>query len=331
MEMLAQIPGSYSEKDQISLHLALAKAYADIGWHERSFRQLLEGNALKRRSFVYDEAAELRRFERIPAVFTPAFINRHRDLGAPSPVPVFIVGMPRSGTTLVEQILASHPAVFGAGELEDFRSLTTQFIGPTDMPTPFPESAASLTGAQLRQLGAAYLDRIQARAPTAARITDKLPINFAYAGLIHLALPQARIIHLRRNPLDTCLSCFSKLFVGEHSYSYELGELGRFYRAYESVMAHWRSVLPPSVMLEVHYEELIDDLEGQARRLVGHCGLEWDPTCLAFHTTQRPVRTASAGQVRQPIYRSSVARWKPYEHLLSPLIEALDGKPRRDG
>ena len=151
-------------------------------------------------------------------------------------------------------------------------------------------------GEQLRELGASYVAAIRDLAPKAERITDKMPLNFRFAGLIHLALPHARIIHVRRDPIDTCLSCFSKLFAGDQPYSYDLAELGRFYRYYEALMEHWRRVLPPGVMLEVQYEEVTDDLEGQARRLVAHCGLEWDDACLSFHQTQRPVQTAQCGR-----------------------------------
>ena len=163
-------------------------------------------------------------------------------------------------------------------------------------------------------------------APAAEQITNKAPGNFRFTGLIHLVLPNARIIHTRRAPLDTCLSCFSTLFAEGNSYSYDLKELGRYYRAYEALMAHWRSVLPQNVMLEVHYEEVVNDLEGQSRRIVAHCGLEWDDACLDFHKTQRPIRTASAAQVRQPIYKSSVGRWRAYEPLLGPLLAELSAR-----
>jgi hypothetical protein len=231
--------------------------------------------------------------------------------------------MPRSGTTLVEQILASHPKVFGAGELPDIAKAVARLSGTDGAPQGFPEVVSSMTGEQLRQLGASYVSAIQALAPKAERITDKMPNNFRLAALIHLALPNARIIHTRRHPVDTCLSCFSLLFAGDHPYSYDLAELGRYYRAYEALMEHWRDILPEGVMLEVQYEDITADLDAQARQIVAHCGLEWDDACLAFYKTQRPVRTASAAQVRQPIYRTSVGRWRPYKDLLGPLIEAL--------
>jgi hypothetical protein len=161
-------------------------------------------------------------------------------------------------------------------------------------------------------------------APVEPRITDKMPANFRFVGLIHLALPGARIIHARRDPLATCLSCFEQLFVKDHqSFSYDLAELGRYYRAYQSLMAHWCNVLPAGVMLEVQYEDLVRDPEPEARRIVEFCGLDWDPRCLAFHQTDRPIHTASVAQVREPIYRSSLGRWQPVRHMLGPLLEGL--------
>jgi tetratricopeptide (TPR) repeat protein len=323
MEQLAQDMASLTEKEQMELHFALGSACEDLGQHERAFDQFLKGNALKRRQIGYDEAAAFRMFERIATAFTPELMHRNRAAGNPSPAPVFIVGMPRSGTTLVEQLLASHPRVFGAGERKDFSSAVASLSGHGGDSPSFPELLSSLAGEEFRHVGTRYLDGIAALAPAAERITDKMPANFRFAGLIHLALPNARIIHARRDPVDTCLSCFSKLFAGKQPYSYELGELGRYYRAYEGLMEHWRRVLPEGVMLEVRYEDLVADFERQARRIVAHCGLAWDDACLAFHTTQRPVRTASATQVRQPIYQRAVGRWRPYARMLGPLLKAL--------
>ena len=323
MEALARAPDVYTEERRAQLHFALGKAYADIGERTRSFEHLLEANALKRRITAYDEAATLDWFYRVPRRFTPAAMARLSGAGAPSRAPIFIVGMPRSGTTLVEQILASHPAVFGAGEIEAFRRTLAALTDPDGAPLVFPELIDVITSEQVRALGTTYLSHLEALAPGASRVTDKLPLNFSCAGLIHLALPGARIIHVRRNPIDTCLSCFSLEFAGHQPFTYELGELARYYRAYEAVMAHWRAVLPDGVMLEVRYEDVVDDLEREARRLIAHCGLDWDPACLEFHRIERPVRTASVDQVRRPIYRTSVARWRPYAHLLTPLFDAL--------
>jgi hypothetical protein len=175
-------------------------------------------------------------------------------------------------------------------------------------------------------MGEHYLSKIARLAPNAARIVNKMPANFLYVGLIHLALPNAYIIHAVRNPIDTCVSCFSKLFAdGQQYHSYDLAELGRYYRRYESLMEHWRGVLPMGRILEVCYEDVVTDLEGQARRLIAHCGLAWDARCLNFHQTERPVRTASATQVRLPLYRNAIGRAQPYERFLQPLLAALCG------
>jgi tetratricopeptide (TPR) repeat protein len=310
MEDLARDP-SLGGDEQMPLHFALAKALADTEQHARAFRHLCRGNGLKRQRIVYDEVATLDSFERIRETFSAELMRAQRGAGHPSPVPVFILGMPRSGSSLVEQILARHPKVFGGGAPGAFASA---------MATPDGSGARpGLIGERLRGLGQRYLDRITDAAPARSRITDKMPANFRFAGLLHLALPNARIIHIRRNPVDTCVSCFAQLFTGDQPYSYELGELGRYYRAYERLMAHWRSVLPEGVMLEVDYEDLVTDVEGTSRRIVAHCGLAWDDSCLRFPT----------------VYRSSVGRARGYDGMLGPLLEALgleaaeDAEPAR--
>jgi tetratricopeptide (TPR) repeat protein len=322
LEALAQDLSALAEAEQIALHFALGKAFADLKAPERAFRHWLAGNALKRRTIAYDEAATLGLFQRIRATFTGELMAQKRGGGMPSPAPVFVVGMPRSGTTLIEQILASHSKVFGAGELEAFPVGVADVLKETT-----PETIAAVSHETLRRLGERYLCALaRTAAPTASpteRVVDKLPTNFLSLGLIHLALPNARIIHVCRDPVDTCLSCFSMLFAGPMPYSYELGEIGRYYRAYAELVAHWRSVLPPGVMIDVHYEEVVSDLEAQARRMVAHCGLAWEDACLAFHQTRRLVRTASATQVRQPLYRSAIGRWRPYRRLLGPLWQTL--------
>jgi len=322
MEELAADMAALPEADRMELHFALGAVYGDLGRHEPSFRHLLAGNRLKRKSFAYDEAGTLALFERIRAVFTAELLAAAPGAGAPSRLPVFVVGMPRSGTTLVEQVLASHPQVFGAGELVDMQRLAETLVSADGL-AGFPEAVAALPGEALGRLGNAYLDALRAHAPDAGRIVDKLPDNFLRIGLIHLALPRARIVHVRRDPVDTCLSCFSKLFTDQLDYAYDLAELGRYYRAYEALMEHWRRVLPPGVMLEVRYEELVSDLEGQARRILAHCELPWDEGCLAFHRNRRPVRTASATQVRRPLYAGSVGRWRVFDDVARPLLDAL--------
>jgi tetratricopeptide (TPR) repeat protein len=329
LEALAQNLSALDDAQQTALHFALGKAFADLQAPERSFHHWLAGNALKRRTIAYDEAATLRLLRRIRATFTRELMAQKRGGGAPSPAPIFVVGMPRSGTTLIEQILASHSKVFGAGELEAFPVVAADLLKEA-----MPEGMAMVSLGTLRQLGEHYLSAVarSAAPPTPAatlpeRIVDKLPTNFLSLGLIHLALPNARIIHVCRDPADTCLSCFSVLFAGPVPYSYELGELGRYYRAYEELMAHWRCVLPPGVMIDVRYEDVVSDLKAQARRMLAHCGLAWEDACLAFHETRRLVRSASSVQVRQPLYRSAIGRWRPYQDLLSPLWQALGRTP----
>ena len=326
MEEYARDVASLPVKQQIELHFALAKAYDDVGRYADSFRHLQIGNTLKRQQIPYDEAATVALFERIRTVFTPELMGSFGNSGEPSPVPVFIVGMPRSGTTLIEQIMASHPQAFGAGELPNFCQAVTAIFSAADLPPPFPEALLTESGEDLRRLGARYLAEIVPLAPTAARIVNKMPSNFLFAGLIHLALPNARIIHAVRDPLDTCMSGFSKLFANGQYFTYDLAELGRYYHHYDAMMQHWRSVLPPGRILDVRYEDLVVDLAGQARRIVQHCGLEWDSSCLDFHATERPVRTASATQVRRPIYRSAIGRAQPYAGYLEPLLTALTAK-----
>jgi tetratricopeptide (TPR) repeat protein len=323
LEDLLPRAATLSVQDQSILHFALAMAYDDIGERDRGFAHLLLGNAAKRSLIDYDAAATASAMDRIAQVFTADMLSARRDLGDPSRLPVFIVGMPRSGTTLVEQTLASHHAVFGAGERMDVslgaNGLRTERPGAPG----FPDAVVTMSGEAFRRMGSDYVAALRPLAPNAARITDKLPGNFVFLGLIRLMLPNARIIHLVRDPVDTCLSCFSKLFTEGVTFSYDLAELGGHHRAYQRLMAHWRSVLPPDVFMEVRYEELVHDFEPQVRRLVAFCGLDWDPACLEFHKTSRPVRTASMTQVRQSIYRSSVGRWRPDAALLRPLLEAL--------
>jgi tetratricopeptide (TPR) repeat protein len=320
MEQLARDGASLSVDDRIELHFGLGKAYEDRGRHADAFREWLDGSALKRRQLAYDEAATLGALARAETVFTSELNSSRQNVGQPSSVPVFIIGMPRSGSTLVEQILASHPQVCGGGELTYFgKALKMTFGGSAH----FPELVSGMTDKHVRDLGAHYLAEIAPLAPAATHITDKMPSNFGLAGLIHLALPNAPIIHTIRDPLDTCLSCFSKLFARGHDYTYDLAELGRYYRGYVALMAHWHRVLPAGRILGVRYEDVVCDLEGQARRIVAYCGLDWDPRCLAFHQTKWPVRTASATQVRQPIYGSSVGRWRAYAPFLGPLRAEL--------
>ena len=319
LERLAGHASALPEDGLSMLHFLLAKAYDSQKRYEEAFAHLQNANGIKRHMVVYDEAGEIGRMNATATVITSEYLRDMRGAGHPSPQPVFVLGMPRSGTTLVEQILASHPDVHGAGELTSLNDLVQEgYAG-----TPFPEASATFGAEDWRRLGETYAARLATMAPGAKRITDKQPYNFLYVGLIHLALPAARIIHVSRDPLDTCFSCYSLMFAGNVGFAYDLGELGRYYKGYKAMMTHWREVLPDGAMLEVEYEDLVTDLVTQARRIVDYCGLEWDERCLAFHTARRAVATASLYQVRQPIYCSSVGRAQAYASHLSPLREAL--------
>jgi tetratricopeptide (TPR) repeat protein len=307
--------------DRMLLHFALGKAYLDIGDSARALGHLDEGNRMKRATISYDPAAVSQWMSNVAAMFTPELLARLAGAGPESPVPVFVVGMPRSGTTLVEQILASHNAIHGAGELGHIQGMVTG-LGE------FPAFVETLTPEQLRQLGQSYLDKVVPLARGEKRhVVDKMPVNFVYAGLIRMILPEARIIHCRRDPVDTCLSCYSKLFGAEQSFSYDQTEVGLFHRDYQKLTAHWREVLPATHFLEVDYEAVVDDVQAQARRMLEFLGLDWDPACVDFHKTKRPIKTASVNQVRRPVYRSSAGRWKRHAAQLGPLLAALQVVP----
>jgi tetratricopeptide (TPR) repeat protein len=305
-----------SLSDRATLHFGLGKAFLDIADSEIAFRHYDAGNRLKRSTYSYDADANERRMASMAEIFSPALLAAKADMGARSDLPVFIVGMPRSGTTLVEQILASHPMVHGAGELKRLHTLVDGIEG-------FPLAARDLPATQLRALGEAYLAFVKPMAAGRRHVVDKMPSNFLLAGMIRLILPDARIIHCRRDAVDTCLSCYTKLFAGEQAFAYDQTELGRFHCAYQALMAHWRVILPASHFLEVDYEAVVEDVEREARRMVDYLGLPWDETVLRFHETERPVRTASVNQVREPIYRTSAGRWRNHAAHLEALLAAL--------
>lgn len=306
----------------MSLHFALGKAYDDLKEYDKAFPHFLAGCRLKRARVEYDADNQDLACRNIRELFTRETIERLSGAGDPSDLPIFVLGMPRSGTTLVETIIASHPDVFGAGELRDLLDIANRPREDVESPG-FPLSMAGVARADLERLGARYAAGLRARAPTARRITDKMPANFLALGLIHLMLPNARIVHLRRNAADVSLSGFTKLFNRSQYHSYDLAEMGRYYAAYARLMEHWRQVLPAGAFLDVQYEELVADREAQTRRLIDFCGLEWHDACLEHHKTERSVKTASITQVRQPVYNSSVERWRHYEQFLQPLLDAL--------
>ncbi len=306
--------------EQMMLHFSLGKVSLDIGDSKRAFFHLNRGNAIKRASFNYDAGHVSAWVRSIAEVFTSELMDHFSGSGVASERPVFIVGMPRSGTTLVEQILASHPSVYGAGEL---RTLS-QAVAHGGR---FPDDLALWSKADLARIGEDYLERLNRLAPDALRVIDKQPGNFLYAGLIPLLLPGARIIHCRRDPVDTCLSCYSKNFSSAQLFSYQLDELGRFHLDYQELMAKLTLVIPAGNFIEVDYETVVDDLEGQARRLIDFLGLPWDDACLTFHQAQRVVKTASVAHVRQPIYQTSKGRWRKHAEELAPLLDALKIAP----
>jgi Flp pilus assembly protein TadD len=324
METLAAKTAGRSKTDRLLLDFALGKAYDDLKDYRRSFQRLLAGNAAKRAQVDYDERSALAVFDNIEKVFTQELIEQKSGSGDATHVPIFVLGMPRSGTTLIEQILASHPQAHGAGELHHFFEAMLAVQGPDGRPVPATKSVSALDAKVFADIGARYLAGIRELAPAASRIVNKMPNNYYFIGFIHLALPNAKIIHVIRDPIDTCVSCFSKLFTLELNYTYDLAELGRYYRRYERLMAHWRRVLPPDRILDVRYEDVVGDLEQQARRLLDYCELPWDERCLGFYETKRQVRTASAVQVRQPIYGSSIGRWRRYRDYIAPLLAEIE-------
>ena len=304
---------------RMRLHFALGDLYDKRGDAGRAFAHYAQGNALRPvRGGLADESQVS---DKRIAAWTPERYARLPASGNDTETPVFIVGMPRSGTTLVEQILDSHPAVHGAGELRDLGNLVSNLPARLGVAT-LAEALDRCTAETMATLAKEYLDGLVARAPQALRITDKMPHNFLHLGLIAKLYPRARIIHCTRDPVDTCLSCYFQNFRRRHDYSYDLRRLGAHYVAYRRLMRHWTETLGIAVF-EVPYEEMIADQEGTTRRLIEYCGLEWDERCLAFHANPRHARTASYQQVRQPIYRSSSGKWKRYEPFIGPLLEAL--------
>ncbi len=318
--------GGLDNAARSDLCFAAAKRLDDLGEHDRAFARYREANDLRRADRPFDADAWTRAIDEIMRTFEPGFFAARRDYGDQSELPVFVVGMPRSGTTLVEQILASHPRVHGAGELRHLSLLAHRLPALIDSGAPYPAAVADMTAEQSRGLARSYLERLARNAGDARRVVDKLPSNFLRLGLVAMLLPAARVIHCRRDALDTCLSCFCQNFRGELPYTHDLADLGRYYRQYERLMAYWRKVLPLEI-LDVRYESLVTDLEGEARRMIAFLGLEWDDACLRFHENRGPVRTASFWQVRRPVHTGSIGRWRRFERHLEPLRGALGGGP----
>lgn len=314
--------GTLPETKSMPLHFALGKCYEDTKQYDLAFKHFKAGCTLKRKRLDYSADNTDLAGKNIREFFSRDSIDRLRGNGSDSGLPIFVLGMPRSGTTLTETILASHPQVYGAGELNDILEIANSPRGDMES-SGYPLSLQGLTQAELNIMGKRYVKGLQERAPGSPRITDKMPANFNCLGLIHLMLPNAKIVHVKRDPVDTCVSCYTRLFNKSQYQSYDLAELGRYYRNYARLMDHWREVLPPGAFYEIQYEDLVADQEAQARALLAYCELEWDAACLDFHKTERNIKTASVTQVRQPIYKTSVQKWRHYEKHLGPLLDAL--------
>jgi tetratricopeptide (TPR) repeat protein len=320
----AESAASTSVTDRYHLCFALGKALEDQEQYETSFEYYTRGNALKRSESRYrPEVLELNTQRQIE-VCTPALFARHREGGAPDPDAIFVVGLPRSGSTLIEQILASHSAVEGTQELAEIPRLVVDLGGRDPDPDhpAYPAVLAQLTPADFRRLGEKYLGDTRAYRSGKARFIDKMPNNFRHIGLIHLMLPNAKIIDARREPMAGCFGNLKQLFASGQEFAYSIDDIARYYRTYLELMRHWNGVLPGRV-LRIQHEDLVDDLDGNVRRLLDYCGLEFEPACIEFYKTERSVRTASSEQVRQPLYREGLDQWRHYEPWLGALRAAL--------
>jgi tetratricopeptide (TPR) repeat protein len=316
--------------DRYHLHFALGKALEDAGEFPASFEQYRLGNALKRPECRYRAELIERNTEHQIKVCTRGFFAARTGYGDPSPDPIFIIGLPRSGSTLLEQILASHSQVEGTQELPNVQQLVSRLRGfePEADEPRYPRILESLSAEDLRQLGANYLTETRVYRAGKPYFIDKMPNNFRHVGLIHLMLPNARIIDARREPMACCFSNFKQLFANGQEFTYSIEDIARYYRTYLELMRHWDAVLPGRVLRVLH-EDVVEDLEGSVRRLLAFCGLEFEPQCVAFHENRRSVRTASSEQVRQAIYRDGLEQWKHFEPWLGELKDALGDAPTR--
>ena len=318
IEQLLALPDQ--QTSQATLHHAAGKMFHDLKRHDEAFAQFKASKDAAKAD--YDLKAYREFVDRMIATFDKAFFASRMGFGHPSDKPVFVIGMPRSGTTLTEQILASHPLIWGAGERTDFNDILKDMEFDTLRSPNFPQSIREVSARTIRELGSRYVESIGRGARGSLRIVNKLPHNFEFLALIALAFPKAKIIHCRRDPMDNCLSCFMQSFNKSHAYNRDLETLGLYYREYRRLMRHWKAVLPLEIF-ELPYEEMVAGQERMSRSLIAFTGLDWDDACLAFHDTERSVSTPSRWQVRQPIYRSSVKAWRAYEKHLDLLKAAL--------
>ena len=313
------------DRSKHNIYFALGKIYDDQNNYAEAFKHYSMGNALKNKDLNYDIKIDETKFTTLIEIFNAQLFKNSKNLGVESKLPVIIVGMPRSGTTLTEQIISSHPSVIGAGEVVFWGKARTALPLRLGTDTPYPECVREINPEQAKDIATMYestLQKIVGAQTNPEHITDKMPHNFRNLGLIALLFPNVKIIHTKRNPIDTCLSIFFQNFNAAHDYASDLGNLGFHYKQYQRIMRHWHEVLPGRI-LDINYEDTIADPEYWSRKLIDHIDLEWNDACLAPHKLERSVKTASHWQVRQPIYKTSVERWKNYEEFLQPLIEAL--------
>jgi tetratricopeptide (TPR) repeat protein len=324
MDAIFEAAGTNNDTEQfLPLHFAYGKALEDRGEHARALEHYIMGGKLKRAQLQYNEQETNDFFDAIRAAFPAEVFKNRKFEGIADERPVFIIGMPRSGSTLTEQILASHPEIYGAGEVKYLSMALGQLRDRFPSLPKYPQMMEKITPAQLDIVGKKYLQALTAGAGDAKRVTDKLLTNYFFVGLIHLLYPKAKFINTLRDPVDTCLSGFTKLFKDDMPHSYDLGELGRYYGKYHELMEHWLKVLPEGTIQTVQYEDMVANTEKQAKTLIEFLGLKWDPKCLDFHKSDRPVKTASVAQVRKPIYKTAVQRWKKYGDGLQPLVDAI--------
>lgn len=308
--------------DQAQLHFALGRAFEHHHDYPAAFAHYAAGNARRRKTVSFDIGQFENKTRRVRALFDEAFFEQHLGTGYDDRSPIFIVGLPRSGSTLVEQILASHSSVEGTFELPNVLTLVREFDHANPQHDAYPESVRGVPRRHFAQLGRRYIEETAALRSGRPRFIDKMPNNFSHVGFIHSVLPNAIIVDVRRHPMDACFSTFKQYFAEGQSFSYDLNDLARYYRCYLDLMDHWNNVLPGKV-LQVRYESLVAQPEENIRRLLTHCGLDFESACLSFHQTKRSVRTASAEQVRQPMYSSGVDYWKRFHAQLAPLEDAL--------
>jgi tetratricopeptide (TPR) repeat protein len=320
VEKLIGDPG-LSNHDAVYCHFAVGNMLNGGKSYDQAFHHILKANALYRETFSYDTKEDSQIINRLIKVYSKRFFQRTHELGSASQLPVFILGMQKSGSTLVEQIISSHSQVHGADEIHALTTIETNITQQLESANPYPECMSIFDKGMAEVYSAQYLQELALHCPTAIRISDKLLGNFSRIGLIKTLFPKARIIHCQRNPLDNCISIFFQFFP-ELKCSFELTELGRYYLDYQRLMSHWHKLFPGEI-LDVQYEELVMDQEAISRQLIDYLGLEWDEKCLDFHNNKRDVRTSSNIQVRQPMYKNSMNRWKHYERHLQPLIEVL--------